>query len=92
VPSNSTGKPIDRDRGLLQGDVVDPKSGRGGNGAGRGLREGPHLAVQVGLVGVAGQVGDICGRAAGGQKAGGVVEANELGRPLGREPDLRAEA
>src|SRR5215470_11746768 len=73
------------------GDGVDREPGRGCDGRGRCPGEGHDVAVEVGLVGVAGFRGDQGGAVTGGEAVGGVVEADELGGAFGGEADLGPE-
>jgi hypothetical protein len=47
--------------------------------------------VEVGLVGIAPLGGDLGCAEAGGQLVGGIIEADQRGRALGREADLGPE-
>src|SRR5215472_18248404 len=73
------------------GDVVDREPGRDRNGPGRYPGEGHDVAVEVGLVGIAGFRGYQGGAVTGGEAMGGVVEADELGGAFGGEAELGAE-
>src|SRR5262245_4503727 len=73
------------------GDGVDREPGRGGDGGGGCPGEGLDVAVEVGLVGVAGFCGYQGGAVTGGEAVGGVVEADELGGAFGGEADLGPE-
>jgi len=76
-----------------RGEVVisADEPGRGRDGDGRGPGEGPDVAVEVGLVGVAAFRRDQGGAMPGGEAVGGVVEPDELGGALGGEAELGPE-
>lgn len=70
---------------------VDGKPRRAREGCGRDPGEGHDIAVEVGLVGIAGLGRHQGGAATGGEAVGRVVEADKLGSALGGEADLRPE-